>query len=171
MRYRICSLLILTGTLLPFAQSFAAELPGFRKGPWFDEQVREQWLDHGIRVVVNAPGVFDSKKPTRLIFYATPNGNSIEQTLGADVALGAAKSSESPDSWRFAIQHVAAQIRRLREVTPDENIVLVCAEAEDLSWPAWKRRTGDGPAHIRKVVDTVPHVGPWRLGQNRLGRP
>lgn len=125
----------------------AAELPGFRPGAWFGEQVREQWIGDGVRVVANAPGSFDPKKPTRLVIFATPNGNTIEQTLGCG-------KSEGQD-FRFDIQHVAAQIRRLREVTPGENIVLVCTEAEGLSWPAWKRSFTDGPARVRAVVEAV----------------
>src|SRR5262249_27564545 len=105
---------------------------------------REQWVSEGVRVLANAPARFDPQKPTRLVIYATPNGNTIEQTLGCAAAEGL--------DWHFDIQHVAAQIRRLREVLPDENIVLACAEAEGLSWPAWKRKYTDGPARVRKLV-------------------
>src|SRR5207248_9520722 len=66
----------------------AEPLTGFRKSPWFGEQVRERWLDGGVRVLVNAPAAFDPKKPTRLVVYATPNGNTIEQTLGCGAAGG-----------------------------------------------------------------------------------
>ena len=127
--------------------TFAAELPGFRASAWFDEQVREQWVSEGVRVVANAAGNFDPKKPTRLILFATPNGNTIEQTLGCASATGL--------DWHFDIQHVAAQVRKLRSITPNENVVLVCTEAEGLSWPAWKRKFTDGPTRIRKVVETV----------------
>lgn len=122
----------------------AAEIPGFRTGAWFDEQVREEWVADGVRALANAPGNFDPKKPTRLVLYATPNGNTIEQTLGCTAADGI--------DWHFDIQHVAAQIRTLRARRPDENVVLVCTEAEGLSWPAWKRKFADGPARVRKVV-------------------
>ena len=59
----------------------------------------------GVRVVVNAPAVaaFDPRMPTRIVFYATPNGNTIEQTLGCRANPGL--------DWHFDIQHVAAQIR------------------------------------------------------------
>jgi hypothetical protein len=122
-------------------------LPGFRKSPWFDEWVREEWVADGVRALANVPAGFDVKKPTRLVVYATPNGNSIEQTLGCATAPGL--------DWHFDIQHVAAQVRTLRAVTPGENIVLVGVEADGLSWPAWKKRYADGPARVRKVVDTI----------------
>ena len=133
--------------LVSFAAPPQSTLPGFRKSAWFNEQVREQWVSEGVRVLVNAPATFDPKKPTRLVIYATPNGNTIEQTLGCAAADGL--------DWHFDIQHVAAQVRKLREISPDENIVLACTEADGLSWPAWKRKYKDGPARIRKVVETV----------------
>ena len=56
-------------------------LPGFRRSPWFGEQIKEQWIEGDVRVLVNVPGDFDPNRPTRLIVYATPNGNTIEWTL------------------------------------------------------------------------------------------
>src|SRR5689334_10946385 len=118
----------------------AALLPGFRRSPWFGEQVREQWVGDGVRVLANAPTRFDPAKPTRLVVYATPNGSTIEQTLGCAPAAGV--------HWHFDIQHVAAQVRALRAVTPGENVVLACTEAEGLSWPGWRRKHPDAPARV-----------------------
>jgi hypothetical protein len=141
--------ILLLGLILSASGSSltASEIPEFRKSAWFGEQVREQWFGEGIRVLVNAPGNFDSKKPTRLVLFATPNGNSIEQTLGC--------VTEGKTDWRFDIQHIAAQVRRLREVDGDTQIVLACLEAEGLSWPAWKKNHPDGPKTIRKIVETI----------------
>ena len=125
----------------------ASALPGFRKSAWFEERVREEWVAEGVRAVALAPGTFDAKKPTRLVIYAAPNGNTIEQTLGCTATDGL--------DWHFDIQHVAAQVRALRTVSPNENIVLACIEAEGLSWPAWKRKHKDGPARVQKVVETL----------------
>jgi hypothetical protein len=137
----LLAVLLLAGPLA------ATDLPGFRRSPWFGEQVREEWVNDGVRVLASAAKEFDPKKPTRLIIYATPNGNSIEQTLGCEKADGV--------DWHFDIQHVAAQVRTLRALTPTENIVLACAEADGLSWPAWKKKRTDGPARIRRVVETI----------------
>jgi hypothetical protein len=124
----------------------AADSPaGFRRAAWFAESVREEWVDAGVRVLVNSPASFDPNRPTRLVVYATPNGNTIEQTLGCGPADGL--------DWHFDIQHVAAQVRRLREVRVGENVVLACTEAEGLSWPAWRRKHPDAPARVRRVVD------------------
>jgi|SRR5579883_924229 len=137
------------------ADARTSALPGFRGSAHFDEQVREEWITEGVRALANAPAKFDPKKPTRLVVYATPNGNTIEQTLGCATA-------DSLD-WHFDIQHVAAQIRALREISPAENIVLACIEADGLSWPTWKRKYKDGPARIRKVVELIRG---WIPGDN-----
>jgi hypothetical protein len=142
LRTFLLSALCTAGPVLP-----AAEIPGFRPSAWFAEQVHEQWFKEGIRVLVNAPGGFDSKKPARLVLFATPNGNTLEQTLGCATA--------GKTDWHYDIQHVAAQVRRLREVSGDSQIVLACLEAEGLSWPAWKKTRPDGPNTIRTVVDAV----------------
>src|SRR5687768_16945689 len=125
----------------------ASALPGFRKSAWFDERVREEWVAEGVRAVAVAPATFDPKKPTRLVISATPNGNTIEQTLGRDTADGG--------DWHDDIQHVAAQVRKLRDSSPNENVVLACVEADGLSWPAWKRKHKDGPARVQKVVEAL----------------
>ncbi|OWK41592.1 hypothetical protein FRUB_03670 [Fimbriiglobus ruber] len=141
--------------VLVAAPAPAADLPGFRKSVWFGESVREEWVGDGVRVLANAPAKFDPTKPTRLVVFATPNGNTIEQTLGCGPAAGL--------DWHFDIQHVAAQVRKLRTISPEENIVLVCTEAEGLSWPAWKRKFKDGPARVRKIVEAVRT---WVPGDN-----
>ncbi|TWT90830.1 hypothetical protein Mal64_12270 [Pseudobythopirellula maris] len=73
----------------------------------------------------------DDDRPVRLLLYALPNGNTLEQTLGCQPAEGR--------HWRYNIQHIAAQTRMLRELLPAERIVLLGAEAKGLSWPAWRR--------------------------------
>lgn len=149
----IAIVLVFAGAAGADARTFT--LPGFRGSAYFDEQVREEWIANGVRAFANAPAKFDPQKPTRLIIYATPNGNTIEQTLGCANADGL--------DWHFDIQHIVAQIRKLREISPDENIVLACIEADGLSWPAWKRKYKDGPARIRKVVELIRG---WTPGDN-----
>jgi hypothetical protein len=127
-------------------------LPGSHRSPWFDEQVNERWVEGSVRVLINAPAKVDPKRPTRLVIYATPNGNTIEQTLGCARADGL--------DWHFDIQHVAAQVRRLRELSPKENIVLTCVEAEGLSWPAWRRATADAAARIARITAGLREAAP-----------
>src|SRR2546427_3422524 len=91
-----------------------AQLPGFERSPWFGEQVREERTASGVRILFNAPGKLDARKPTLLIFYATPNGNTIEQTMGCKAGPGV--------DWHFDIQHTAAQTRALRAADQCEDI-------------------------------------------------
>jgi hypothetical protein len=126
---------------------------GFHLSPWFGEQTYEWWLEGDVRVVINLPGDFDASKPSQLVIFATPNGNSIEQTLGCGKAANL--------DWHFDIQHVAAQVRTVRARQPDRNIVLACLEAEGLSFPAWRKKHGDAPAKARRVVEAIVNsVGP-----------
>jgi hypothetical protein len=129
------------------ASLHAAEIPGFRKSAWFGEQVHEQWFGSGARVRVIAPGNFDPHKPASLVLFATPNGNTLEQTLGC--------VTKGTSDWHFDIQHVAAQIRRFRDVKADSQVVLACLEAEGLSWPTWKAGRSDGPRQIRELVEAI----------------
>lgn len=120
------------------------QLDAFTGSPWFGERVRMLRPADGVRMLLNAPSVLHPGRPLRLVLYATPNGNTIEQTLGCQPAPGL--------DWHFDIQHVAAQIRRLREVAPEQDVVLACVEADGLSWPAWRAKHGGGGAGVRAIV-------------------
>jgi hypothetical protein len=117
-------------------------------------ETQEEWTSpHGCRIVVNRPADFDESRPTRLILYLLPNGNTIEQTLGAKLEPGM--------DWHFDIQHIAAQTRKLRSIDKTENVVLACLEAEKKSWPAWRKARGDGNGKIiRAIVDEVSRAVP-----------
>ena len=120
-------------------------MPGFKRSSFWGEQLRDTVTPSGIRIHVNAPETMDAAKPTTVIFYATPNGNTIAQTLGCSMVSGL--------DWHYDIQHIAAQTRRLREVSPNENIVLVCVEAEGKSWPGWRTKHPDNAALIHAMVE------------------
>jgi hypothetical protein len=120
--------------------------------PWtrsthFEEASFTKTIDHEIRIHVNAP-VGDNGKPadaTRLIVFALPNGNTLEQTLGCQMKPGL--------HWRYDIQHIAAQVRLVRSLKPSERIVLVCAEAPGLSWPAFRSAHKNANSVIDGLVD------------------
>jgi len=141
--------LLLTTALLACtaACASAAPLPGFHRPPWFQEAVREAWLENSVHAVMNVPADFDPARPTHLILFATPNGNTVEQTLGCRLENGA--------DWHVDIQHVAAQTRLWRTLNPGQNIVLACVAAETLSWPAWRQARPDNAAAIARIVDTL----------------
>jgi hypothetical protein len=101
-----------------------------------------------VRVVLNRPDDFDPNRPTQLIIYTCPNGNTAEQTLGARLEPGM--------DWHFDIQHIAAQVRKLRQIDTSRNIVVAVLEADVKSWPAWRKARGaDNGKIIRGVIEEV----------------
>jgi hypothetical protein len=105
-----------------------------------------------VRVQINAPESY-LKNPTpgaTLVFYALPNGNTIEQTLGKKRGPG--------DHWQYDIQHVAAQIRFVRHALPNQPVILACLENQLKSWPAWRRQNGDTyiPGILAAVQRSLP---------------
>ncbi len=123
-----------------------ALLPAFEASSAFDEQVRWTRLESGVRVFVNARREL-STKPRRLVLFATPNGNSIEQTLGC-------QANEGID-WHFQIQHVAAQIRALRAFDPDHEWILAVVQAPKLSWPTFRKENPTAVAIIQEIVRSL----------------
>lgn len=69
---------------LLIADAASQPLPGFRPSGLFDEQqVVIENESSGTRILVNAPlSGFGADDRVLLVFYALPNGNTIEQTFG-----------------------------------------------------------------------------------------
>ncbi len=128
-------------------------LPGFTQSPYFSEQVRTFVYTPEVRIHINAPspGSFDPSKPTALAFFALPNGNTIEMTVG--------KLLKSGDDWHYDIQHIGAQTRFIRSKTSEYNFVTVYLEANassiPLSWPTWRSKYINQAALIKGIVDSV----------------
>ena len=114
---------------------------------------QEIYLLDSIRVVIDDPyvteGLFDA--PRILILYALPNGNSIEWTMG--------KQKNETDDWHFNIQYTDAQIKWLRQNTP-ERYTVAYLEAPHRSWPAWKRSHPDHGEMITQVIDSLRSLYP-----------
>jgi hypothetical protein len=113
--------------------------------PWIPEGFETLRLDRGVRIVVDRPAPWPSNRPVLLVFYALPNGNSIEQTIG--------KAPLPGDDWHFDIQQIAAQTRFLREASPDRTLVVAYLENDLKSWPAWRKNHGD--TAIAPILDAV----------------
>lgn len=79
-------------------------LPGFVTSPYFDEQVAAFNYEPNVKVEINAPAAddFDSTKPTALVLYGLPNGNTTEWTIGRQLAPG--------DDWHLPF---SISVRRL----------------------------------------------------------
>jgi hypothetical protein len=113
----------------------------------FAEKVETLTFDPGVRVVINSPAELDANKPVRLVLYALPNGNTIEQTIGRKLKPG--------DDWHFDIQHIGAQTRWLRARLPELNLVVVYLENSDKSWPTWRRKNDADSKRISAIVETL----------------
>jgi len=120
---------------------------GFAASKHFGELTRELNLPDGVRIVINTPPVSDfaTNKPVQLIFFALPNGNTIEQTIGKQMQPG--------DDWHFNIQHIGAQTRFLRNALTNQTIVVTYLENSLKSWPAWRR--ANTTANVPAFFDTV----------------
>jgi hypothetical protein len=126
-------------------------LPGFMATGVFDEQeltITDQWKD--VILNINAPLQMKQTGKTYLVFFALPNGNSIEWTKG--------KKLQEDDDWHFDIQHIAAQTRYVRDLDKKNNYIIVYAMAAKKSWPAWKHSTPDSIFIIKNIVDSISHL-------------
>lgn len=122
---------------------------GYVASPFKGEQVREIQFAEDARAIIVAPDAenFDPQKPTVLVVFATPNGNTAEQTLGCKLTEGL--------DWHFDIQHVAAQWRLFQKHESGRNTILACVQARNLSWPTWKGERDWGPNYIRQMVEAL----------------
>ncbi len=149
-----------TNVLTKALPSASTNMPGkdsalhFRPSQFFNERVGSLLLEPEVRISVNAPAVedFAPGKKVLLVFYALPNGNTIEQTVG--------KRLEPGDDWHFDIQHIGAQTRFLRHRLRDRLLVVAYLENGLKSWPAWRRKYGD--QRIPEIVNVVKTNFPGR---------
>jgi hypothetical protein len=112
-----------------------------------NEWTRTIQLPDDVRILIDTPSPqsFAPDRPVELIFYALPNGNTIEETIG--------RKPQPGDGWHYDIQHIGAQTRWLRQVLTNETIVVAYLEAGTKSWPAWRKTNSD--RHIAEILDGV----------------
>jgi hypothetical protein len=127
-------------------------LPGFKpSGSFNEQQILIVNSPPGTRILINAPlKGFGKDDKVLLIFYALPNGNTIEQTFG--------KKLKYTEDWHFDIQHIGAQTRFLRNILEDQTVVVAYLEAVQKSWPLWVAETPESIQKIRKIVDEVTEM-------------
>jgi len=123
-------------------------LADFKSSPRFAEKTLSFTLDPGVKVHINAPADLATNRKVLLVFYALPNGNTTEQTVG--------KALQPGDDWHFGIQHIGAQTRWLRRHSLERPLVVVYLENDLKSWPAWRKQYGD--ARIPALVETVKRI-------------
>ena len=123
--------------------------PGFVTQGSHHEQAREVCFADESRAIILAPSPdrVDPNQPILLIVYATPNGNTAEQTLGCQLNEGM--------DWHFDIQHIAAQWRQFSSMERDRTVVLACVQTNNLSWPTWKSQRSQGPQIIHQIIKSL----------------
>lgn len=103
---------------------------------------------HGdIKVTIDRPADFSTHKKTIITYYALPNGNSTEQTMG--------KKMQEGDDWHFDIQHIRAQTKFIRQRLRRTNFIVIYLENNYKSWPAWKQNHPEFPILIPHIVDSL----------------
>jgi len=130
----------------------AQMIPGFRaSGSFYEQQMVMESPSAGTRILINAPlKGFEPGDRVLLVFYALPNGNTIEQTFGKRLREG--------DDWHYDIQHIGAQTRFLRQVIKDRTVVVAYLENNRKSWPAWTAATTDYREQVKGIVDGVTAI-------------
>jgi len=139
--------------IICMTQLFAGQkLPGFIGSPYFNEQIVTFQYEPEVRMHINAPAEddFDPEKPTGIMLFALPNGNTIEWTAGKQLQAG--------DDWHYDIQHIAAQTRFLRQATDDYNLVTVYLETVQKSWPSWKAKYVNHASLVKGMVEYIRNI-------------
>ncbi len=103
------------------------------------------WED--VKVTIDKPANFSNHKKTIVIFFALPNGNTTEQTMG--------KKMQPGDDWHFDIQHIRAQTKFIRQQVRGKNFVVIYLENSYKSWPLWKQKHPDFSSRIPHLVDSL----------------
>ncbi len=127
-------------------------LPGFTKGPYYDEQILDFTYEPEALIYINAPSAaeLDRNKPTKIVMYGLPNGNTITYTRG--------KVMHEGDDFRYDIQHIDAQTRFIRNTAKEYNFVTVYMQAAMRSWSTWRKGEPGKAQRDRMVVDMLEYV-------------
>jgi hypothetical protein len=103
---------------------------------------------HGdVKVTIDMPVQLLKNRQTIITFFALPNGNTTEQTMGKKMTAG--------DDWHFDIQHIRAQTLFIRRQLPKNNFVVIYMENNYKSWPVWKQKHADYASLIPGMIDSL----------------
>ena len=110
------------------------------------------YLRDSVRVTIDQPVRFQKGAETIICFFALPNGNTTEQTMG--------KQMEPGDDWHFDIQHIRAQTKFIRQQWRKKNLVVIYLENDYKSWPGWKQRHPHYKQLIPQIIDSLAGIFP-----------
>jgi hypothetical protein len=100
-----------------------------------------------VKVTIDKPVKYLADRKTIITFFALPNGNTTEQTMG--------KKMQPGDDWHFDIQHIRAQTKFIREQLKNKNFAVIYLENNYKSWPAWKQKHPDFKKEIPHLIDSL----------------
>ena len=115
-------------------------------GPVDGLQYRFRQEANAVRILEIVPTKW-TKPKRRLIVFATPNGNTLEQSYGAQAQEGR--------DWHFDIQHIGAQLRYAQAHFDDTDLALVLLQSGQLSWPAFRQTTDGADKQIRRLIESL----------------
>ena len=107
-------------------------------------------VSNEVKVTIDKPADFSLTKKTIITFYALPNGNTTEQTMGKKMAAA--------DDWHFDIQHIRAQTKFIRKQLSRINFVVIYLENIYRSWPSWKQKNPGYGKKITQLVDSLAGI-------------
>lgn len=111
------------------------------------DTVSSFYLSDSVKVTIDKEKTFVPAFKSIIVFFALPNGNSTEQTMG--------KKWQAGDDWHFDIQHIKAQTIFIRKQLRHTNFVVIYLENNYKSWPAWKQRHPGYKILIPHIIDTL----------------
>lgn len=125
---------------------------------WSDFHVRDD-----VRVRCSRPEPHPEGGRARVVLYALPAGNTIEQTIG--------RKTEEGDDWHFDIQHIGAQTRWLRARGGRPDLTVWYLESEGRSWVQWCRAQADGrrSGELVNLARTMRHQPRITLASHSAG--
>lgn len=107
-----------------------------------------------VKITIDKPAAVSEKKVTIVCFFALPNGNTTEQTMG--------KKMQPGDDWHFDIQHIRAQTVFIRRELKKTNFIVVYLENNYKSWPSWKQKHPGFRSEIPHLVDSLAGLFPGK---------
>jgi len=103
-------------------------------------------MTNGVTLTIDEPQI-DTEKPSKLVLYCLPNGNTTAQTFGKKLA--------EDDDWHFDIQHIGAQTQFIRKTDNKHNYIVVYVANSLKSWPQWRRQIANANQLINEIVDSL----------------
>lgn len=120
------------------------------KGQKFKSIIDSFRIYPDIKITIDRPADFKKNNPAIITFFALPNGNTTEQTMG--------KKMEAGDDWHFDIQHIRAQTKFIRQQMAKKNFIVIYLENDYKSWPSWKQKHPDYNKTIPRIIDSLSGI-------------